>query len=85
MKSLGNRGIDKAGRIVIPREFLKSFDIKKHDALEVYGEKGTIIIQKLPVHRCAFCSTEEELLPVQIAGKSICKTCFELLEVSKDN
>lgn len=82
MKSIGIKTIDKRGNVSIPKSFLKVHDIKKGDYFELWLENDSLIIQKLPVSRCVVCGAEEELLPVKIDGKSICKTCFELLEVS---
>lgn len=83
MKSLGVKTLNKRGNVTIPKSFLKVNNIKKGDNFELWFENDMIIIQKLPVSRCAFCTTEEELLPVNISGKSICKACFELLDASQ--
>lgn len=80
MKSLGIRTLDKRGNVTIPKSFLKVHDIKKGDYFELWFENDALIIQKLPVNRCIFCGKTNDLLPVNISGKSICQTCFDLLK-----
>ncbi|MGH0791208.1 AbrB/MazE/SpoVT family DNA-binding domain-containing protein [Bacillus cereus] len=47
MKSTGMlRKIDHLGRIVIPRETRRIFDINEKDPLEIFVEGDTIILQK---------------------------------------
>ncbi|OLR25263.1 AbrB/MazE/SpoVT family DNA-binding domain-containing protein, partial [Bacillus cereus] len=47
MKSTGIvRKIDQLGRIVIPRETRRTLDIHEKDAIEVFVEEESIILQK---------------------------------------
>ena len=47
MKSTGVvRRIDELGRLVLPAELRKTFNIEEKDALEVYTEGDTIILKK---------------------------------------
>lgn len=84
MKSIGIRIIDKRGNVAIPKSFLKMNDIKKGDYFELWLENGSLIIQKLPVSRCVVCGGNKDLLPVKISEKAICKTCFELMGISRE-
>ena len=47
MKSLGIvRNMEPLGRIVIPSEIRKQFDIKTGDSLEIYTNGNTIVLKK---------------------------------------
>lgn len=47
MKSTGIvRKVDTLGRIVIPKELRRIYDIKEKDAVEIYTDGDRIIIQK---------------------------------------
>lgn len=83
MKALGYKRIDKQGRFIIPREYLKKFRVKNGDNFKVWiGQNDTIVIQKEQIDRCVFCNKDVDLLETKIAGKSICQTCFDLFKVS---
>lgn len=85
MKSVAAiRKIDRVGRFAIPKKVMRSLDIKIGDNVGVWMESSNIIIiQKIQDEYCVFCNDKKNLLPVKISGKSICKTCFELLEASQ--
>ncbi|EJP0467842.1 AbrB/MazE/SpoVT family DNA-binding domain-containing protein [Escherichia coli] len=55
MKSIGIvRKVDELGRIVIPRELRRVFDIEIKDPLEIFVEDDKIILQKYnPGKACA--------------------------------
>lgn len=83
MKALGYKRIDKQGRFIIPREYLKQYTVKSGDNFKVWTEQNnTIVIQKEQIDRCVFCNKDVDLLETKIAGKSICQTCFDLLKES---
>lgn len=83
MKALGYKRIDKQGRFIIPREYLKQYKVKSGDNFKVWiGQNDTIVIQKEQIDRCVFCNKDVDLLETKIAGKSICQTCFDLFKVS---
>lgn len=86
MKALGYKRIDKQGRFIIPREYLKKFKVKSGDGFEVWTEQNnTIVIQRVQNERCVFCNEDVDLLEAKIAGKSVCRTCFDLFKVSVEN
>jgi transcriptional pleiotropic regulator of transition state genes len=73
MKETGiTRGLDSLGRIVIPIEIRRLFEIKESDQLEFYVEDNKIILQKSNPS-CTFCGSEESLVP--FAEKYICSSC----------
>ena len=52
MKSLGIvRKVDELGRIVLPIELRRKFDIEVKDSLEIYTEGDTIIRKKYVLRR----------------------------------
>ena len=66
------RKVDELGRIVLPKELRKVFDIKEKDSLEIYTDDNTIILKKYEPF-CTFCGSSEDLISHR--GKSICKKC----------
>ena len=66
------RKVDELGRIVIPKEIRKVFDIKEKDALEIYTDDNTIILKKYEPF-CIFCGSSDNLITHH--GKNICKKC----------
>lgn len=81
MRALGFKRIDKMGRFIIPREYLKKFDVQSGDNFEIWTElNNTIVIQKAQSERCVFCNEDVGLLETKLYGKSICKTCFNMFK-----
>lgn len=77
MKSTGVvRKLDSVGRLVLPIELRKTFDIGDDDALEIYTEDDMIILKKYQ-NSCLFCEESEEL--IEYKGKYICERCLELI------
>ena len=55
MKSTGIvRKVDELGRIVLPIELRRTFEIAERDSLEMYVEGSTIILKKYEP-ACIFC------------------------------
>ena len=83
MKSIGIvREIDQLGRIVIPKELRRVYDIKEGEHMEILTDGDTIILRKFS-HSCAFCNDSDEL--VSYKGKFICQSCLDKLNKrSKD-
>lgn len=77
MKSLGIvRKVDELGRIVLPIELRRKFDIEVKDSLEIYTEEDKIILKKYEPS-CVFCGKQEGV--VSFNGKNICPECIERL------
>jgi transcriptional pleiotropic regulator of transition state genes len=75
MKSTGIvRQLDKLGRIVLPKELRKVFNIENEDSLEIYVEDDKIILKKY-MPSCLFCGSDEEI--TEYKGKHICRHCLE--------
>lgn len=73
MKATGVvRPVDELGRIVIPKELRKSFNIKEKDGLEIYVEDDMIILKKYEP-ACIFCGDAKDVF--QYKGKMICPNC----------
>jgi len=66
------RKVDELGRIVLPKELRKVFDIKEKDALEIYTDDNKIILKKYEPF-CVFCGSSDDLISHR--GKNICKKC----------
>ena len=61
MKSTGIvRKVDELGRIVLPIELRRTFDLNEKDAIEIYTDDDTIILKKFQ-RTCVFCNSPEDL------------------------
>lgn len=69
-----SRLLDNLGRVVIPMEIRRSFNLKEGDGFEVTVEDGRIILDPVYTSRCVFCAGEDDLLPY--CEKYICKDCI---------
>ena len=81
MKSLGIvRRIDHVGRIVLPKELRRMFDlVDNEDSLEIFVEDDKIILKKYEP-ACVFCDSADNV--VDYMGKKVCKDCIEKLNNS---
>ena len=69
------RKVDQLGRVVIPKELRKSFDIEDNrDLLEIYVEGDKIILKKF-APGCIFCGREGALYAFK--DKLICPSCVK--------
>ena len=55
------RRLDKIGRIVIPKEIRKRFEILEDDPIEIFVDKDTIILKKYEKN-CTFCGSRKKLI-----------------------
>ena len=77
MKSLGIvRKVDELGRIVLPIELRRKFDIDVRDSLEIYTEDDKIILKKYEPS-CVFCGNSDHV--INYNGKNICPDCIAKL------
>jgi transcriptional pleiotropic regulator of transition state genes len=73
MKSTGVvRKIDELGRIVLPSELRKVFNIREGDELEISVDGEKVILQKRQ-DLCLFCGAEQP--GVAFKGRSVCESC----------
>ena len=78
MKSLGIvRKVDELGRIVLPIELRRKFDIEVKDSLEIYTEGDTIILKKYEP-ACIFCGDASNV--INYNSKNICPECIKHLQ-----
>lgn len=70
------RHIDHLGRIVIPIELRRSFDIQAGDALGISTEGDSIVLRKLE-RSCVFCRSTERLHPFR--DRLVCESCLQEL------
>lgn len=78
MKSTGIvRKVDELGRIVLPIELRRTFDIAEKDALEIYVDGGTIVLRKYEPS-CIFCGNAKDVFIFK--GRNICPKCMEELK-----
>ena len=66
------RKIDDLGRIVIPAETRRLFNIREGDQLLISIDGTGIVIRKLE-NTCAFCGRNDDVSPFK--GKGICGDC----------
>jgi transcriptional pleiotropic regulator of transition state genes len=78
MKSTGFvRRVDNVGRIVLPVELRKTFEIAIKDPMEIYVDGEQIILKKYEP-ACVFCGQVLEIS--RFKGKNICSCCLENLQ-----
>ena len=74
MKSTGIvRKVDELGRIVLPIELRRTFDIAEKDALEIYVDGNTIVLRKYEPS-CIFCGNAKDVFIFN--GRNICPMCM---------
>jgi transcriptional pleiotropic regulator of transition state genes len=66
------RHLDELGRIVIPIEIRKRFDLLERDALEISVKDQTILLSR-PRSACIFCGATKGL--VEHRGRGVCRPC----------
>ncbi len=74
MKSTGIvRKVDGLGRIVLPIELRRTYELKIGDAVEIYTDDDKIILKKFQ-RTCIFCGSSEQV--VEYKDRSICADCL---------
>jgi AbrB family transcriptional regulator, transcriptional pleiotropic regulator of transition state genes len=66
------RKVDDLGRIVLPVETRRLFNIRPGDALEIAVADGAILLRKLE-SGCVFCDARDALQ--EFKGKLVCLDC----------
>jgi len=78
MKSTGIvRKIDELGRIVLPAEMRRTYDINEKDAVEIFTQGDMIILKKYN-EVCIICGSSADLKTFK--DKSICSKCQKELK-----
>ena len=68
------RRLDDLGRIVIPIEMRRSFDLSEHDRVEISIDGDAIVLRKFEPN-CIFCGASKDLR--EFHGKRICSKCAQ--------
>lgn len=71
------RRIDELGRVVIPIEIRNTFDLNEGDSVELYSEKGLILLRKF-YEGCIYCGSKKKIY--KILEKPICTKCIEKIK-----
>lgn len=71
------RKIDDLGRIVIPAETRRMFNIHEGDHLFVAVEGNNIVLRKM-TDTCTFCGSDQNV--IQFKAKGICGVCRNQLQ-----
>lgn len=75
MKATGIvRKVDELGRIVLPRELRRTFEINEKDGLEIFVDEECIVLRKY-APACIFCNSVSDV--TEYKGKKICVPCFD--------
>ena len=75
MKAIGMiRNLDQLGRIVIPKETRKAFDINEGDPVEIFTDGDKIILKKYNPG-CHCCGSMDHL--TEVLGLKICPSCLD--------
>lgn len=73
MKSTGIvRKIDELGRIVLPIELRRTYDLAVKDAVEIYTDDDKIILKKFQ-RACIFCGECDNVS--EFKGRTVCSAC----------
>lgn len=70
------RKVDDLGRIVLPAEMRKAFNIREGDHLEIAVEEDRIILHKRQDH-CVFCRSVQDLK--EYRDQMVCASCIQEL------
>lgn len=65
------RHLDSVGRITLPKELRKSFQLAERDILEIYTEDDKIILKKCSEPADIFTGSKEDL--IEFEGKMVSK------------
>lgn len=71
------RKIDDLGRIVIPAETRRMFNIREGDHLYISVESGNIILRKM-TDTCTFCGSDAKV--TRFKGRGVCAACVAQLK-----
>ncbi len=79
MKATGMvRPVDNLGRVVIPSEIRKQFDVENGvDSFEIFVDGDKIILRKYQPN-CIFCGEMDNT--VTLGGHVVCKDCISKLD-----
>jgi AbrB family transcriptional regulator, transcriptional pleiotropic regulator of transition state genes len=70
------RKVDQLGRVVLPAEVRRHFDIRPGDLIEIAVDSDAILLTKVE-DRCVFCGGTANLS--QFSGRLVCGECVSRL------
>jgi AbrB family transcriptional regulator, transcriptional pleiotropic regulator of transition state genes len=70
------RKVDQLGRVVLPAEVRRHFDISAGDLIEITVDSDAILLTKVE-NRCVFCGGTTGLS--EFSGKLVCGECLSRL------
>ena len=74
MKAIGVvRKVDNLGRIVLPIDLRRDYQMNVKDDVEIYTEGDSIVLKKY-IPACVFCGENENV--GEYKGKKICDGCM---------
>ena len=78
MKSTGIvRKVDELGRIVLPKELRRTFEINEKDPMEIFVDEEKIVLKKYEP-ACVFCNGADNVSVYK--NKNICGECMDTLK-----
>lgn len=78
MRATGvSRKVDDLGRIVLPAEIRRSFDIREGDHIDISVDENKIILAK-QLNTCTFCGSSDTLR--QFRAHPVCASCLAELK-----
>lgn len=70
------RPLDKMGRIVLPVELRRIYELSENDLLEIYVDGENLILHKFQ-NKCEFCNNTENIS--KFKGKFVYEDCRKQL------
>ena len=75
------RPLDSVGRVVLPKEIRRKFDLNDdQDKIEIFVDADSIILKKYAPN-CIFCGETDNL--IEYKGKKICANCKKEIRRAK--
>lgn len=74
MKVTATRTVDEIGRILLPRELRKRYQIQADTPIDIFDSGGQIVLRKAKEH-CVFCGEEYGLKQLKQTHIFICSSC----------
>jgi len=78
MKVIETRKVDSLGRVVLPIELRKEFDIEDRSAVDICVNDNQIIIRKNEPS-CKICGATENVKKIQDKNVFVCGECREVI------
>jgi len=73
MKHIATRGIDEVGRVVLPGELRKKYQISTDSSVDFFDDNGQVVLRAaIPI--CGLCSGTERLKTLP-GERNVCADC----------